>query len=232
MGLHVVDGRATAVLHRVDCRLCAASSALPHPHTPCLETSTRQPRPGCLLSTSLPALTLSWLLSVSQFTTGLCINMVWYADDKARSKVKADGSEGVPEKGEPYKWVYDGTKSILLYDFYPYATHCPNSIGVFNATCYILVRWCGLPGQYRWILTSFIAPTLLFIGGDLIPLLKKGGMSVEYRLNLMQCIRLWLMRIGLYSIIFCASCLVLHAVGAPHVRVSARTCVHLVYSVC
>ena len=155
--------------------------------------------------------------------------MVWYADDKARKKVKADGSEGVPRKGEPYKWVYDGTKSILLYDFYPYATHCPNSIGVFNATCYILVRWCGLPGQYRWILTSFIAPTLLFIGGDLIPLLKKDGMSVEYRLNLMQCIRLWLMRIGLYSIIFCASCL---ACCAPHVRASARTCVYLVYSAC
>lgn len=150
--------------------------------------------------------------------------MVWYADDKARSKVKADGSEGVPEKGEPYKWVYDGTKSILLYDFYPYATHCPNSIGVFNATCYILVRWCGLPGQYRWILTSFIAPTLLFIGGDLIPLLKKDGMSVEYRLNLMQCIRLWLMRIGLYSIIFCASCLACCAPARPclcaHVCVS------------
>lgn len=119
--------------------------------------------------------------------------MVWYADDKNR------------QREEPNKIVYDRTKSILLYDFYPYATHAPNSIGVFNAASYIFVRWCGLPGQYRWILTSFIAPSLLFIGGDLIPLLKKDGMSVEYRLNLMQCIRLWLLRIALYSVIFCAS---------------------------
>lgn len=139
----------------------------------------------------------------------LCLHLVWYADSKNRSYEKDASGGGAADmtdaQGNRIR-EYKEANAILLYDFYPYASSAPVSIGVFNAVPYILVNSCGMPPYWRFVINSFIAPTLLFIGGDLIPLLRSGGMSKEYRLNVLQCIRLYFMRIGLYTVMFYGMC--------------------------